>query len=34
MEATGRIVGWLFVAAVVFVALRGSLPTYVSLLGA
>jgi hypothetical protein len=33
VEATGRIVGWIFVAAVVYVSLRGSLPTYLSQLG-
>lgn len=34
MDATGRLVGWLFVLAVVYAALRGSLPAYLSLLGA
>jgi hypothetical protein len=32
-EATGRIIGWTFLAALAFVTLRGSLPTYLSLLG-
>jgi hypothetical protein len=33
MEATGRILGWLLIGAVVYVALRGSLGKYVSYLG-
>lgn len=33
MEPAGRIFGWLLIGAVVFVALRGKLPTYASLLG-
>jgi len=34
VEATGKILGWVFLAAVVYVALKGHLGTYVSLLGA
>ncbi len=34
MDATGKIVAWLFLAALAFVTLRGSLPTYLSALGA
>jgi len=33
MEATGRIVGWLAILGVVYVALKGSLPTYLAHLG-
>lgn len=33
MDATGRIVGWLGVLVIVWVTLRGSLGTYLSLLG-
>ncbi len=33
MEATGRIVSWLFLAALAYVTLRGSLPAYLSQLG-
>jgi hypothetical protein len=33
VDATGRIVGWIAVLALVFVTLRGSLPTYLSYLG-
>lgn len=32
-EATGKIIGWLFIAAVVYVTLKGSLPTYASYVG-
>jgi hypothetical protein len=33
MEATGRIIGWLLLAGLAFVTLRGSLPKYLSELG-
>jgi hypothetical protein len=33
MEATGRIVGWLLLAALAFVTLRGTLPRYLAELG-
>lgn len=33
MEATGRILGWLFLAAVAWVTLRGSAGKYLSYLG-
>jgi hypothetical protein len=32
-DATGRIVGWVALLAIVFVTLRGSLPKYLSYLG-
>jgi hypothetical protein len=34
MDATGRIVAWVVVLALFYVTLRGSLATYLSLLGA
>jgi hypothetical protein len=33
MDATTRIIGWLFLAAVVFVILRGTAGVYLSYLG-
>jgi hypothetical protein len=33
MEATGRILGWLALAALAFVTLRGTLPQYLGELG-
>lgn len=32
-DATGRVVAWVAVLALVYVTLRGSLPQYLSLLG-
>jgi hypothetical protein len=32
-EATGRIIAWIFLSAVVFVVLRGTAAQYLSLLG-
>jgi hypothetical protein len=34
MEATGRIIGWLLIAAIAYVTVRGTLPRYISILGA
>jgi hypothetical protein len=33
MDATGRILGWIMLAALAFVTLRGSLPKYLAELG-
>lgn len=33
MEATGRILGWLAIAALLYVTARGTLPRYLALLG-
>lgn len=33
MEATGAIIAWLAVLAIVYVTLRGTLPQYLALLG-
>jgi len=32
-DATAKIIGWIGLAAIVYVILRGSAPTYLSLLG-
>jgi hypothetical protein len=33
LDATGRIVAWLAVLAIVWVTLRGSLPAYLAIIG-